>query len=79
MLWSGARHASLFLNSRQVRGSTVASLNRPGRAASQHRIHFRVVQMQLAGAAESRRDVCAEGIGQGLSDWLNLLAAETSS
>ena len=60
----GAGHRAVLLDARQVVRAAVALLDRPARAARQHRVHPGGVEPQRAGAAEARRDAREQRVGE---------------
>ena len=62
----GAGHAAMLLDAIQIGLAAVALLDRPARAAAQHRVHLAGVKAQLAGAAHPGRNVGEQAVGQTL-------------
>ena len=72
----GSGHAAMLLDTIQIGRTAVAVLDRPARAAAQHRIHLVRIQPQRAGAAHTGRDVCEQAVGQPLLERRNLVCPE---
>src|SRR5574340_1824222 len=67
----------MLLDAIEISRAAVAVLDCPARAAAQHCIHLACVQAQLAGAAQTGRDVGEQAVGEPLLERLDLVRSES--
>ena len=60
----GVQHLAALLDAIEVGLVAPAALDRPLRAAREHRIHLLGIQPDRAGAADARRDVLEQRVGE---------------
>ena len=72
LLRFGAGHAAVLLDAFQIGLAAVAAVDRPARPATQHGIHFRSIESDAPGAADARRHVREQTIGEALLERLDL-------
>jgi hypothetical protein len=58
------RICPLFLDPIEVLERAPAALDRPPRAACEHRVHFMGIQVDRSGAAHAYRDPAVERLGE---------------
>src|SRR5690606_31579178 len=71
-----AGRAAPFLDSLEVLRLAVAALDRPTRAAGEHRVHLVVVEPNLAGAADAGGNVAEQRVGERLLPCLEVRALQ---
>ena len=70
-------HAAALLDALEILGCSIAAFDGPARTAFEHGIHFRSVQMNMAPAAETRRNRLIEAVRQLLFHRFDVIARKT--